>query len=51
MIKRLFAQVVETISGPQAATAEDREAALRLATAVLIGVVVVMRQQMQQEAK
>ena len=36
MIKRLFAQVVETISGPQTATAEDREAALRLATAVLM---------------
>ena len=30
MIKRLFAQVVETISGPQAATAEDREAALHV---------------------
>ena len=36
MIKRLFAQVVETISATQTVTAEDREAALRLATAVLM---------------
>jgi uncharacterized tellurite resistance protein B-like protein len=36
MIKRLFAQVVETISATETVTAEDREAALRLATAVLM---------------
>jgi len=38
MIKRLFVQVVETISStdPSATSAEDREAALRLATAVLL---------------
>ncbi len=36
MIKRLFAQVVETISTTETVTAEDREAALRLATAVLM---------------
>ena len=36
MIKRLFAQVVETISATEAVTADDREAALRLATAVLM---------------
>jgi uncharacterized tellurite resistance protein B-like protein len=34
MIKRLFMQVVETISTTE--TAEDREAALRLATAILM---------------
>ena len=36
MIKRLFAQVVETISSTETVAAEDREAALRLATAVLM---------------
>ena len=36
MIKRLFAQVVETISATDTVTAEDREAAMRLATAVLM---------------
>ena len=36
MIKRLFAQVVETISATDAVTVEDREAAMRLATAVLM---------------
>jgi len=36
MIKRLFAQVVETISATDTVSAEDREAALRLATAVLM---------------
>jgi uncharacterized tellurite resistance protein B-like protein len=36
MIKRLFAQVVETISTTETVTIEDREAALRLATAVLM---------------
>lgn len=38
MIKRLFVQVVETISStdPSAAGAEDRAAALRLATAILM---------------
>jgi uncharacterized tellurite resistance protein B-like protein len=36
MIKRLFAQVVETISTTQTVTVEDREAALRLATAILM---------------
>ena len=38
MIKRLFVQVVETISStdPSATSAEDRQAALRLATAVLM---------------
>ncbi len=36
MIKRLFAQVVETISMTETVTAEDREATLRLATAVLM---------------
>ncbi len=36
MIKRLFAQVVETISATDAVSAEDREAAMRLATAVLM---------------
>lgn len=36
MIKRLFIQVVETISTTDTVTAEDREAALRLATAVLM---------------
>lgn len=36
MIKRLFTQVVETISISEATPAEDREEALRLATAVLM---------------
>lgn len=36
MIKRLFSQVVETISSRESEDAEDREAALRLATAVLM---------------
>jgi uncharacterized tellurite resistance protein B-like protein len=36
MIKRLFAQVVETISATETVTADEREAALRLATAVLM---------------
>lgn len=36
MIKRLFAQVVETISSTQTVTVEDREATLRLATAILM---------------
>ena len=36
MIKRLFAQVVESISTTDTASAEDHEAALRLATAVLM---------------
>lgn len=38
MIKRLFAQVVEkiTFAGSIAASAEDRESALRMATAVLM---------------
>jgi len=36
MIKRLFTQVVETISATDTVKAEDREAALRLATAVLM---------------
>ncbi len=36
MIKRLFSQVVETISSRESDDAEDREAALRLATAVLM---------------
>ena len=36
MIKRLFLQVVETISTTGTVTAEDREAAVRLATAVLM---------------
>jgi uncharacterized tellurite resistance protein B-like protein len=36
MIKRLFAQVVETISMTETVTADDREAALRLATAILM---------------
>ena len=36
MIKRLFAQVVETISLTETVTADDREAALRLATAILM---------------
>ena len=36
MIKRLFAQVVDSISATDAVTAEDREATLRLATAVLM---------------
>ena len=36
MIKRLFAHVVETISTTQTVTVEDREAALRLATAILM---------------
>ena len=36
MIKRLFMQVVETISTTETVTAEDREAGLRLATAILM---------------
>lgn len=36
MITRLFAQVIETISATDTVTAEDREAAMRLATAVLM---------------
>ena len=36
MIKRLFNQVVETISASEADDGEDREAALRMATAVLM---------------
>ncbi len=36
MIKRLFSQVVETISSKGPDDVEDREAALRLATAVLM---------------
>jgi uncharacterized tellurite resistance protein B-like protein len=36
MIKRLFVQVVETITATDAETADSREAALRLATAVLM---------------
>ena len=36
MIKRLFAQVVETISATEADTSDDRESMLRLATAVLM---------------
>lgn len=36
MIKRLFAQVMETISATDAGGTDDREAALRLATAVLM---------------
>ncbi len=36
MIKRLFTQVVETISMTETVTVEDREAMLRLATAVLM---------------
>jgi uncharacterized tellurite resistance protein B-like protein len=36
MITRLFAQVIETISATDPVTAEDREAAMRLATAVLM---------------
>ena len=36
MIKRLLIQVVETISTTGTVTPEDREAALRLATAVLM---------------
>ena len=36
MIKRLFAQVVESISATDPAAAEDRESALRLSTAVLM---------------
>ncbi len=36
MIKRLFAQVVETISMTTTVTADDRESALRLATAILM---------------
>ena len=36
MIKRLFAQVVERISATDSVTPEDREAGLRLATAVLM---------------
>ncbi len=36
MIKRLFTQVFETISTTNAVSAEDREAAMRLATAVLM---------------
>ena len=36
MIKRLFAQVIETISATDMVSADDREAALRLATAVLM---------------
>lgn len=36
MIKRLFTQVVATISATDTVSAEDREAALRLATAVLM---------------
>ncbi|MDJ0812815.1 MAG: TerB family tellurite resistance protein [Woeseiaceae bacterium] len=36
MIKRLFVQVVETISATETVTVEDREAAVRLATAVLM---------------
>jgi uncharacterized tellurite resistance protein B-like protein len=36
MIKRLFAQVVETISATDMVSTDDREAALRLATAVLM---------------
>ena len=41
MIKRLFAQVIETISATDPDKAESREEALRLATAVLmIGLIV-----------
>ena len=36
MIKRLFVQVVETITATDAETADSRETALRLATAVLM---------------
>ena len=36
MIRRLFTQVVETISATDMVSADDREAALRLATAVLM---------------
>ena len=36
MIKTLFAQVVERLSASDAVSVEDREAALRLATAVLM---------------
>jgi len=36
MITRLFAQVIETISATDTVTTEDREAAMRLATAVLM---------------
>jgi uncharacterized tellurite resistance protein B-like protein len=36
MIRKLFAQVVETISASDTVSADDREAALRLATAVLM---------------
>lgn len=36
MIKRLFAQVVETISATDPVSPDEREAALRLATAVLM---------------
>ena len=36
MIKRLFAQVIESISATEPETAESREKALRMATAVLM---------------